>query len=79
MRNVTLLIVSEFIDAGPVEVTDDRSPTQFSCPKCGSSDVRRSQSEGALAAFLRMFGRWPFRCRSCRARFYRAAAAPEDY
>jgi len=41
--------------------------------------VRRSQSEGLLAAFLRIFGRWPFRCRSCRARFYRAAEAPHDF
>jgi ribosomal protein L37AE/L43A len=49
-----------------------------SCPKCGSQDVRRSSSEGVGAALLRVFGRWPFRCRSCRARFYRAAPPPED-
>jgi predicted RNA-binding Zn-ribbon protein involved in translation (DUF1610 family) len=48
----------------------------FACPKCGSPDVRRSRSSGFLAGILRMFGRWPFRCRSCRARFYRAADAP---
>jgi hypothetical protein len=41
--------------------------------------VRRSKNDGALAAFFRVFGRWPFRCRSCRSRFYRQAEAPEDY
>jgi ribosomal protein L37AE/L43A len=53
--------------------------SEISCPKCGSADVRRSRSEGFLAAFLRVFGRWPFRCRSCRARFYRAAEPPEEF
>jgi len=48
-----------------------------SCPKCGSQDVRRSNSEGVMPALLRALGRWPFRCRSCRARFYRASP-PED-
>jgi hypothetical protein len=47
------------------------------CPKCGSPDVRRSHDEGAIAAVLRMLGRWPFRCRSCRSRFYLAAPPPE--
>jgi len=32
-----------------------------------------------MAALQRIFGRWPFRCRSCRARFYRAAEPPEDF
>jgi hypothetical protein len=49
------------------------------CPKCGSLDVRRARSEGFIAAFLQMFGRWPFRCRSCRSRFFRSATPPEDY
>lgn len=48
------------------------------CPKCGSQDVRRSHDEGVLAALLRMLGRWPFRCRSCRSRFYRSAPPAED-
>jgi Zn finger protein HypA/HybF involved in hydrogenase expression len=49
-----------------------------SCPKCGSQDVRRSHGEGLMPALLRILGRWPFRCRSCRARFYRSAPPPED-
>ena len=56
MRNVTLLIVTSQIDAGPVAVTDDHSPTQRSCPKCGSSDVRRSQSEGAQQLEINITG-----------------------
>jgi predicted RNA-binding Zn-ribbon protein involved in translation (DUF1610 family) len=62
-----------------MEIEDDSALTVLSCPKCGSSNVRRSKSEGMLAAVLRIFGRWPFRCRSCRSRFYRAAETPEDF
>jgi len=50
---------------------------QLSCPKCGSTDVRRSHNSGFLTALLRAFGRWPLRCRSCRARFYHSSP-PED-
>ena len=64
----------------PLELEDDDSrPDEFACPKCGSSDIRRSKSEGPLAALQRVFGRWPFRCRSCRVRFYRPSEPPEDY
>ena len=49
------------------------------CPKCGSMDVRRARSEGFKAGLLQMFGRWPFRCRSCRVKFFRSAPPPEDY
>jgi hypothetical protein len=49
------------------------------CPKCGSTNVRRSKSEGLWAALQRMVGRWPFRCRSCRSRFYRSADPPADF
>jgi predicted RNA-binding Zn-ribbon protein involved in translation (DUF1610 family) len=45
---------------------------RLACPKCGSADVRRSHTGGFAAAVLRMVGRWPFRCRSCRSRFYHA-------
>lgn len=48
------------------------------CPKCGSSDIRRSKSDGFYAVLQRVFGRWPFRCRSCRVRFYRSADAPPE-
>jgi hypothetical protein len=42
------------------------------CPKCGSASIRRSNSPGFVADLFEMFGRWPFRCRLCRKRFYRA-------
>jgi hypothetical protein len=57
---------------------DDMPSDRPACPKCGSGDIRRSKSEGVLAAIAQVFGRWPFRCRSCRARFYRVAAPPRD-
>jgi len=52
--------------------TEQQMPPQkrMTCPKCGSSDVRRSHTEGIAAAMLRVFGKWPYRCRSCRSRFY---------
>ena len=53
------------------EEAEARAP--LSCPKCGSHDVRRSKGEGVWAALIHMVGRWPFRCRSCRSRFYKFA------
>lgn len=48
------------------------------CPKCGSIDVRRSSRDGFWASLLALMGRWPYRCRSCRSRFYRFAPPPAD-
>jgi hypothetical protein len=31
-----------------------------------------------IALLNQIFGRWPFRCRSCRVRFYRHATPPTD-
>ena len=63
---------------GAVPASRELESSEFACPKCGSTDVRRSKSEGLWAAVQRMVGRWPFRCRSCRVRFYLSADAPED-
>jgi DNA-directed RNA polymerase subunit RPC12/RpoP len=52
---------------------------RIECPKCGSHDVRRSKSDTFMSILARMFGRWPFRCRSCRSRFYRQADPPADF
>jgi hypothetical protein len=41
------------------------------CPGCGSFDTRHSIRGGALDAAMRLFHKRPFRCRSCRTRFYR--------
>lgn len=40
------------------------------CPKCRSTDFRRSLSPVSGDAIYKFFGRWPFHCRSCRIRFY---------
>jgi transposase-like protein len=53
-------------------------PETLFCPKCGSTDVRRSRGEGLRAFLFAIFGRMPFRCRSCRSKFYRQADAPEE-
>ncbi len=58
------------------EAKPDTKP--MACPKCGSSDIRRAKSEGLMVSFFQMFGRWPFRCRSCRVRFFRYAPPPQD-
>jgi len=50
---------------------------RMNCPKCGSPDVRRSHDHGVLAGLLRIVGRWPYRCRSCRSRFYRSGPASD--
>jgi hypothetical protein len=41
------------------------------CPNCTSVDVRRSVRKGMFDEFLRLFSIAPFRCRSCRHKFYR--------
>ena len=41
------------------------------CRKCGSKDIRRSKEGGVIDALVHaIFGRVPYRCRSCRARFF---------
>jgi predicted Zn-ribbon and HTH transcriptional regulator len=41
------------------------------CPKCGWHDVRPSMMRTALDRALSTFSLAPFRCRTCRHRFYR--------
>jgi hypothetical protein len=74
-HSATLLLLSERI----VDAENERALSHSSCPKCGSHDVRRSKSEGFVAALWRIFGRWPYRCRSCRARYFRTADPPDDF
>ena len=69
----------------PPQMDDDSLQEQeefllekFQCPKCGSMDVRRASREGFLVALLSSVGRWPFRCRSCRSRFFRASPPPPE-
>jgi transposase-like protein len=48
------------------------------CPKCGSYDFRRSNTESLRVTINQIFGRWPFRCRNCRALFFRHAPPPPE-
>ena len=48
------------------------------CRKCGSTDIRMSQTHKALDFLLKSFSLRPYRCRSCRKRFYlRKPSVPE--
>ena len=59
-----------------IELEESHKPF---CPKCGSTDIRGSHAHHALDYLLRTFGRQPYRCRSCRRRFYlRKPADPEQ-
>jgi DNA-directed RNA polymerase subunit RPC12/RpoP len=51
-----------------------------SCPGCGSRDTRRAHRTGLLASLLKEFLVDPYRCRSCRRRFFRRAlrTAPQQ-
>jgi hypothetical protein len=40
------------------------------CPKCGARDVRRSSNKQFGDDFMSLFSLAPFRCRSCRQRFF---------
>jgi len=40
------------------------------CPRCGSTDIRGSQTPHMLDFLLNSFSLKPYRCRSCRKRFY---------
>jgi len=40
------------------------------CPKCGSTDIRGSQTHRTLDFLFKSFSLKPHRCRSCRKRFY---------
>lgn len=42
----------------------------MTCPKCGSAKVRSSHQLHMIDYFHRFFGRYAFRCRACRCRFY---------
>ena len=53
-------------------------PAGLKCPKCGSSDIRRSRVDGIRDSVMRALGRWPFRCRSCRVKFFKAGMPPPD-
>ena len=55
-----------------------RSEAKRRCPSCGGKDTRRSLHGGMLDAFMQMFRKRAFRCRSCRRRFYSTEVEPES-
>ncbi len=60
----------EIVKADPVDLSEIVGKFGF-CPNCTSTDVRRSARKGMFEEFLRLFFIAPFRCRSCRHKFYR--------
>ena len=62
-------------------IDEDEQPVESHkpfCPKCGSTDIRGSQTHRAIDFLLKSFSLKPYRCRSCRKRFYlRKPAEPE--
>jgi len=51
-------------------------PAHIRCPICGRSDVRFSASREVLDFIQKFFGREPFRCLSCQARFHASLEPP---
>ena len=48
------------------------------CPECGATSVARSHRRGSFeSVVLTALSIYPFRCRSCRARFFRRHARLE--
>jgi len=43
------------------------------CPRCGKTNIRPSLQSGIIDVLMRAMLLAPFRCRCCRARFYRFA------
>jgi uncharacterized coiled-coil protein SlyX len=60
----------EMVKAESLEVVEPNGKYGF-CPKCTSTRIRRANRAGILEEFLRLFFIAPFRCRSCRHKFYR--------
>ena len=63
----------------PEEVGDEQLEESHKpfCPKCGSTDIRMSQTHRTLDFLLKSFSLRPHRCRSCRKRFYLRKPAGE--
>jgi hypothetical protein len=60
----------EMVVAGSMNITEIVGKYGF-CPHCTSTDVRRANRKGIFEGLLRLFFIAPFRCRSCRHKFYR--------
>jgi DNA-directed RNA polymerase subunit RPC12/RpoP len=49
---------------------DVQTRREARCHHCGSSNIRRSNSDGFVDKLYRLIGRRPYRCRDCRERFH---------
>ncbi len=61
---------TELVKADPLDLDEAKGMYGF-CPNCTSTKVRRAYRHGLWEEFLRLFFIAPFRCRSCRHKFYR--------
>lgn len=62
----------------PKQLDNDPLPdtqTPEVCPHCGSDSTRESSTRRGMDLFPRNIGKIPYRCRSCRGRFYIKAEA----
>lgn len=60
----------EVVKADPQEVAETGNRYGF-CPNCTSTNIRRAYRQGLFEEFLRLFFIAPFRCRSCRHKFFK--------
>jgi hypothetical protein len=60
----------ELVKAEPQGLEEMKGRVGF-CPNCTSTKVRRAYRHGLFEEFLRLFFIAPFRCRTCRHKFYR--------
>jgi hypothetical protein len=61
---------AEVVKADPRDIEETEFKIGY-CPKCTSTNVRRSARSGLFEEFLRLFFIAPFRCRACRHKFYK--------
>lgn len=64
---------AELVKAEPQALREIAEPVgkYVFCPNCTSTKIRRANRAGIWEEFLRLFFIAPFRCRSCRHKFYR--------
>lgn len=73
---VLVLAVFAFTVVLKVMWIQTRSGREARCIRCGSRDVRPSWTVSLIDRIYMVFSCSPYRCRSCRARFYRREPTP---
>jgi ssDNA-binding Zn-finger/Zn-ribbon topoisomerase 1 len=61
-------------------LTNNRSKTTYTCPKCDTQKVGRAHRFGRLDGFISLLNIYPYRCRQCpcKVRFYRFGRNSEN-